>query len=179
MRIDKVSIGDNPPENLNVIIEVPTGGEPVKYEFDKASGALFVDRILHTPMRYPANYGFVPHTLSPDGDPLDALVIARSPFIPGCVVRARPIAVLNLEDEHGGDEKLICVPDDATFPYYAKVRERSDLPDIVFSQIEHFFTHYKDLEAEKWVRVGVWGGADEARQIVLEAIERAKTAAAA
>ena len=101
MRIDKIPTGDNPPESLNVIIEVPTGGEPVKYEFDKDSGALFVDRILHTPMRYPANYGFVPHTLSPDGDPLDALVISRSPFIPGCVVRARPIGVLNLEDEHG------------------------------------------------------------------------------
>ena len=132
MDISKISIGDNPPESLNVIIEVPTGGEPVKYEFDKASGALFVDRILHTPMRYPANYGFVPHTLSPDGDPLDALVIARSPFMPGSVVRARPIAVLNLEDEHGGDEKVICVPDTATFPYYTDVREKDDMPDIVF-----------------------------------------------
>ena len=116
MNIDLIPVGDNPPESLNVIIEVPVGGEPVKYEFDKKSGALFVDRILHTPMRYPANYGFVPHTLSPDGDPLDALVVARSPFVPGCVVRARPIGVLNLEDEHGGDEKLICVPVDTTFP---------------------------------------------------------------
>ena len=128
---------------------MPVGGEPVKYEFDKKSGALFVDRILHTPMRYPANYGFVPHTLSPDGDPLDALVIARSPFIPGCVVRARPIAVLNLEDEAGGDEKLVCVPVDTTFPYYTNVGERGDLPEIVMQQIEHFFTHYKDLEAEE------------------------------
>jgi inorganic pyrophosphatase len=176
MRIDKISVGDNPPESLNVIIEVPIGGEPVKYEFDKESGALFVDRILHTPMRYPANYGFVPHTLSPDGDPLDALVVARSPFIPGSVVRARPIAVLNLEDEHGGDEKLICVPVDSTFPYYAKVHDRNDLPDIVFKQIEHFFTHYKDLEAEKWVRVGTWGDANDARRITLEAIERSKEA---
>ena len=116
MRIDLIPVGDNPPESLNVVIEVPLGGEPEKYEFDKASGALFVDRILHTPMRYPANYGFIPHTLSDDGDPLDALVIARSPFVPGCVVRARPIGVLNLEDEHGGDEKLICVPVDSTFP---------------------------------------------------------------
>ena len=172
MNINFITVGNNPPENLNVIIEVPTGGEPVKYEFDKPSGALIVDRILHTPMRYPANYGFVPHTLSPDGDPLDALVVARSPFIPGCVVRARPIAVLNLEDEHGGDEKLICVPDDKTFPYYSNVKEMEDLPDIVFQQIEHFFTHYKDLEAEKWVRVGKWGNAAEARQIMLEAIER-------
>ncbi|WP_109809055.1 inorganic diphosphatase [Sphingosinithalassobacter portus] len=179
MRIDMVPVGDNPPHSLNVIIEVPIGGEPVKYEFDKSSGALFVDRILHTPMRYPANYGFVPHTLSPDGDPLDALVVARSPFIPGCVVRARPIAVLNLEDEHGGDEKLVCVPVDSTFPYYTKVEEMEDLPEIVFKQIEHFFTHYKDLEAEKWVRVGTWGGAKEAQQIVIEAIERAKQAKAA
>jgi inorganic pyrophosphatase len=178
MRIDMIPIGENPPESLNVIIEVPLGGEPVKYEFDKASGALFVDRILHTPMRYPANYGFVPHTLSPDGDPLDALVVARSPFVPGCVVRVRPIAVLNLEDEHGGDEKLICVPDDATFPYYANVIEKDDLPEIVFSQIEHFFTHYKDLEDEKWVRVGIWGGAAEAKRVTVEAIERAKAAKA-
>ena len=178
MRIEHIPTGDNPPESLNVIIEVPTGGEPVKYEFDKASGALFVDRILHTPMRYPANYGFVPHTLSPDGDPLDALVVARSPFIPGCVVRARPIAVLNLEDEHGGDEKLICVPVDTTFPYYSDVGETEDLPAIVLQQIEHFFTHYKDLEAEKWVRVGDWGDAAAARQIVIEAIERYQQAKA-
>lgn len=172
MRIEHIETGKNPPNNLNVIIEVPLGGEPVKYEFDKASGALFVDRILHTPMRYPANYGFVPHTLSDDGDPIDALVIARSPFVPGSVVRVRPIAVLHLEDEHGGDEKLVCVPDTATFPYYTDVREKEDLPDITFAQIEHFFTHYKDLEAEKWVRVGKWGNADEARRLTVEAIER-------
>jgi inorganic pyrophosphatase len=178
MRIDMIPVGKNPPESLNVIIEVPAGGEPVKYEFDKASGALFVDRILHTPMRYPANYGFVPHTLSPDGDPLDALVIARSPFVPGAVVAARPIAVLNLEDEAGGDEKLICVPDDSVFPYYSNVQEKDDLPGIVMEQIEHFFTHYKDLEKKKWVRVGVWGGAAEAHRITLEAIERYKQAGA-
>ena len=176
MNIEMIPVGDNPPESLNVIIEVPVGGEPVKYEFDKKSGALFVDRILHTPMRYPANYGFIPHTLSPDGDPLDALVIARSPFIPGSVVRVRPIAVLKLEDEAGGDEKLLTVPVDGTFPYYTDVDEREDLPKIVMQQIEHFFTHYKDLEEKKWVRIGTWGDAREARQIVLEAIERAKTA---
>ena len=179
MNIDLIPIGDNPPETLNVIIEVPVGGEPVKYEFDKKSGALFVDRILHTPMRYPANYGFVPHTLSPDGDPLDALVVARSPFIPGCVVRVRPIAVLKLEDEAGGDEKLLTVPVDGTFPYYEKVNESSDLPLIVMQQIEHFFTHYKDLEAKKWVRVGEWGDATEARRIIVEAIEAAKAQKAA
>ena len=174
MNIDLIPTGDNPPHELNVIIEVPVGGEPVKYEFDKKSGALFVDRILHTPMRYPANYGFVPHTLSPDGDPLDALVIARSPFIPGSVVRVRPIAVLKLEDEAGGDEKLITVPVDTTFPYYTDVGESSDLPSIVLAQIEHFFTHYKDLEPEKWVRIGSWGNAEEARQIVIAAIEAGK-----
>src|SRR4029453_11705479 len=113
------------------------GGRPVKYEFDKKSGALFVDRILHTPMRYPANYGFVPHTLSPDGDPLDALGVAPSPFLPGCVVRARPIAVLFLEDEAGGDEKLLTVPVDATFPYYSNVAAAEDLPEIVRQQVEH------------------------------------------
>jgi inorganic pyrophosphatase len=178
MNIDLIPAGDNPPESLNVIIEVPVGGEPVKYEFDKKSGALFVDRILHTPMRYPANYGFIPHTLSPDGDPLDALVVARSPFIPGCVVRARPIAVLFLEDEAGGDEKLLTVPVDETFPYYSNVDEHTDLPEIVKQQIEHFFTHYKDLEAKKWVRVGHWGDADDARRIVTEALARAADAAA-
>ena len=170
MNIDLIPVGDDPPHSLNCIIEVPVGGEPVKYEFDKKSGALFVDRILHTSMRYPANYGFIPHTLCGDGDPLDALVIARSPFVPGCVVRVRPIAVLTLEDEAGRDEKLLTVPVDATFPYYEAVDEREHLPAIVMQQIEHFFTHYKDLEPKKWVRVGKWGDADEARKVVLESI---------
>jgi len=175
MRIDLIPVGDDPPNSLlNVVIEVPVGGEPVKYEFDKASGALFVDRILHTSMRYPANYGFIPHTLSPDGDPLDALVVARSPFVPGCVVRVRPIAVLFLEDEAGGDEKLLTVPVDATFPYYTNVGEKGDLPEIIMQQIEHFFTHYKDLEPMKWVRVGKWGDADDARRVVMEAIDAGK-----
>ena len=178
MNIDLIPAGANPPHELNVIIEVPVGGEPVKYEFDKKSGALFVDRILHTPMRYPANYGFVPHTLSPDGDPLDALVVARSPFIPGCVVRVRPVAVLRLEDEAGGDEKLLTVPVDTTFPYYSNVDEMADLPEIVMQQIEHFFTHYKDLEPKKWVRIGKWGDAEEARQVIAEAIALAAAAKA-
>jgi inorganic pyrophosphatase len=176
MNIDLIPVGDNPPHSLNVIIEVPVGGEPVKYEFDKVSGAIWVDRILHTPMRYPANYGFVPHTLSEDGDPLDALVVARSPFIPGSVVRVRPIAILFLEDEAGGDEKLLTVPVDSTFPYYENVASHDDLPAIVRQQVEHFFTHYKDLEEQKWVRVGTWGDRDEAFRIINEAIERAKKA---
>ena len=174
MNIDLIPLGDDPPARANVIIEVPVGGEPVKYEFDKKSGAIFVDRILHTSMRYPTNYGFIPHTLSADGDPLDCMVVARSPFIPGCVVRARPIAVLHLEDEHGGDEKLLTVPVDTTFPYYAEVTTHEDLPEIVRLQVEHFFTHYKDLEPEKWVRVGRWGDADEAKRVLLEAVERVK-----
>lgn len=174
MNIDYISIGDDPPNSLNVIIEVPLGGEPIKYEMDKKSGAIFVDRILHTPMRYPTNYGFIPHTLSPDGDPLDAMVVARSPFIPGSVVRARPIAVLMLEDESGGDEKVLMVPVSKTFPYYDNVEKAEDLPSIVIQQIEHFFTHYKDLEKEKWVRVGIWGDCDEARRVIIESIERAK-----
>ncbi|MBA3675802.1 MAG: inorganic diphosphatase [Sphingosinicella sp.] len=179
MNIELIPIGDDPPNSVNVIIEVPVGGEPVKYEFDKKSGAIFVDRILHTPMRYPANYGFIPHTLSADGDPLDVMVVARSPFISGCVVRVRPIAVLLLEDESGGDEKILAVPVDTTFPYYEKVEEADDLPQIVKQQIEHFFTHYKDLEPEKWVRVGTWLGRAEAARIIVESIERAKQAKAA
>ena len=176
MNLDRVDSGRDVPNDFNVIIEIPMNADPIKYEVDKETGALFVDRILHTPMRYPANYGFVPHTLSPDGDPLDALVIARSPFIPGSVVRVRPIAVLLLEDEAGGDEKVLCVPVDTTFPYYQNVVEADDLPEIVMKQIEHFFTHYKDLEKTKWVRVGKWGDAEEAKRITIEAIERYEAA---
>ncbi|MCZ8326277.1 MAG: inorganic diphosphatase [Sphingomonadaceae bacterium] len=174
MRIDLIPAGDNPPEELNVLIEVPIGGEPVKYEFDKASGALFVDRILHTPMRYPANYGFVPHTMGEDGDPLDALVIARSPIMAGAVIKVRPVGVLLMEDDKGGDEKLVCVPLDSTFPYYREVVGHDDLPPIVTQQIEHFFQHYKDLEPGKWVKIKGWGDAAEAKRLIVEAMERAK-----
>ena len=176
MRIDLIPAGDDPPHSLNVVIEVPIGGEPVKYELDKASGALWVDRILHTPMRYPANYGFVPHTLGEDGDPLDALVVTRSPIVPGAVIRARPVGVLLMEDDKGGDEKLVCVPVDATFPYYREVAGHEDLPPIVTQQIEHFFQHYKDLEPGKWVRILGWGDAAKAREIINAAIERGKPA---
>ncbi len=176
MNYEKVPVGDNPPKSVNVLIEVPVGGEPVKYEFDKESGAIFVDRILHTSMRYPANYGFIPHTLGDDGDPLDCLVVARSPFVPGCIVKVRPIAVLILEDEAGGDEKILAVPDQNTFPYYESVTEGEDLPPIVRQQIEHFFTHYKDLEPEKWVRVGKWEGRERAEEIILHCMEQAKKA---
>ena len=174
MNLDLVPAGDDPPESINVVIEVPIGGEPVKYELDKKSGAIFVDRILHTSMRYPANYGFVPHTLGDDGDPLDCLVMARSPFMPGCVVRARPIAVLFLEDEAGGDEKILAVPDIKTSPYYQDISEGEHLPPIVMEQISHFFTHYKDLEPGKWVKISGWQGAEVARQEILKSIEAAK-----
>lgn len=176
MNLQLVPAGSNPPESVNVVIEVPIGGEPVKYELDKTSGAIFVDRILHTSMRYPANYGFIPHTLGEDGDPLDCLVMARWPFMPGCVVRARPIAVLFLEDEAGGDEKLLAVPEITTSPYYQDVSEGEHLPPIVLDQISHFFTHYKDLEPEKWTRVGHWGGRDDALQVIRDGLERAKKA---
>jgi len=173
MNIDLIPAGDDVPARINVIIEVPLGGEPVKYEFDKKSGAIFVDRILHTSMRYPANYGFVPHTLGEHGDPLDALVIARSPLIPGSVIRARPVGVLLMEDDKGGDEKLITVPVDSTFPYYADVDDLSDLPPIVTQQIEHFFSHYKDLEPGKWAKLNGWGNRETAERFIMEAIARA------
>jgi inorganic pyrophosphatase len=176
VNLELVPAGRNPPESINVVIEVPIGGEPVKYELDKTSGAIFVDRILHTAMRYPANYGFVPHTLGEDGDPLDCLVMARWPFMPGCVVRARPVAVLFLEDEAGGDEKLLAVPEVKTSPFYKDIHEGDDLPAIMRDQIAHFFTHYKDLEPEKWTRVGHWGGREDAIKVITDGLERAKRA---
>jgi inorganic pyrophosphatase len=174
VNLELIPAGSNPPESVNVLIEVPIGGEPIKYELDKLSGAVFVDRILHTSMRYPANYGFIPQTLGDDGDPLDCLVMARWPFMPGCVVRARPIAVLHLEDEAGGDEKILAVPEIKTSPYYADVMEGTDLPKIVLAQIEHFFTHYKDLEPEKWVRIGHWGDREDALAVIRKALLNAQ-----
>ncbi|MGI9414682.1 MAG: inorganic diphosphatase, partial [Hyphomicrobiales bacterium] len=175
MRIDMIPVGDNPPESLNVIIEVPTGGEPVKYEFDKDSGALFVDRILHTPMRYPANYGFVPHTLSDDGDPIDVLVAGRVPVVPGAVLRTRPVGVLLMKDEKGHDEKVLGVPVDELSPFYENISSYRDLPRVLIGQIEHFFDHYKDLEEDKWVEIVRWGGAEEALDMIRASIERHDT----
>ncbi len=172
MRIDAIPIGVNPPHDLNVVIECPLGGEPVKYELDKASGALFIDRILHTPMRYPCNYGFVPHTLADDGDPIDALIVARTPFMPGSIARVRPVGVLMMEDDGGGDAKLICVSVNKVYPYYDDVQEYSDLPKIVLDQIEHFFSHYKDLEPGKWVKCQGFEGKATAERLILESIER-------
>ena len=176
MRIDQIPIGVNPPHDVNVVIECPLGGEPVKYELDKASGALFVDRILHTAMRYPTNYGFIPHTLADDGDPIDALVVARTPFVPGCICRVRPVGVMMMEDDAGGDAKLLCVSVNKVHPYYNNVHEYTDLPDILLNQIEHFFSHYKDLEPGKWAKIDRVGHVEDARKVILDSIERAKAA---
>jgi inorganic pyrophosphatase len=173
MRIDAISIGNNPPDDVNVIIEVPVGGNPIKYELDKEAGTLVVDRFLYTPMAYPGNYGFVPHTLSEDGDPIDVLVCNTRQLVPGCVINVRPIGVLIMEDNAGQDEKVIAVPGHALTRRYDDVQNASDLPDITLQQIEHFFEHYKDLEPGKWVKIGGWRGADEARRLIAEAIERA------
>jgi inorganic pyrophosphatase len=178
MRIDAIPIGVAPPHDVNVVIECPLGGEPVKYELDKASGALFVDRILHTPMRYPCNYGFIPHTLAEDGDPIDALIVARTPFMPGSIARVRPVGVLMMEDDGGGDAKLICVSVNKVYPYYQDVHEYTDLPKIVLDQIEHFFTHYKDLEPGKWVKCQGFEGKATAERLVLESIARYNAAKA-
>lgn len=172
MRIDKITIGTNPPEDVNVIIEVPVGGEPVKYEMDKESGTMVVDRFLYTPMRYPGNYGFVPHTLSDDGDPIDVLVANERPIIPGAIINCRPIGVLKMEDEAGGDEKILAVPSGHLTKRYDSVRTYSDLPDITLSQIEHFFGHYKDLERGKWVKIVGWGDVDEAKEMISKAVQR-------
>lgn len=174
MRIEAIPIGVNPPEDVNVIIEVPHGGHPVKYEMDKASGAMFVDRFIHTAMQYPANYGFIPHTLSDDGDPVDVLVVSRIPVVPGAVVRARPIGVLIMYDEAGQDEKIIAVPVEKLNPYYKNTLNYTDLPEVYVQRVAHFFEHYKDLEKDKWVRIERWGDAAEARQIIMDAIEAAK-----
>jgi inorganic pyrophosphatase len=174
MRIDAIAIGQNPPHDVNVIIEVPTGGEPIKYEMDKAAGTLVVDRFLYTPMRYPGNYGFVPHTLSDDGDPIDVLVANTRPIIPGAVINARPIGVLKMQDDGGGDEKIIAVPTPKLTQRYAHVHNYTDLPQISLEQIQHFFQHYKDLEPGKWVKVLGWGDAAEAQRLIIEAIGRAR-----
>ena len=174
MRIDAISIGRNPPKEVNVIVEVPVGGEPIKYELDKAAGTLIVDRFLYTSMRYPGNYGFIPHTLSLDGDPCDVLIANQRGIVPGAVVAVRPVGVLKMQDEAGGDEKIIAVPVPRLTRRYENVHSYRDLPEITMQQIEHFFTHYKDLEVGKWVKLMGWGDADEAESMIVAAIERAK-----
>nr|WP_295464785.1 inorganic diphosphatase [Mesorhizobium sp.] len=176
MRIDAIPIGNNPPEDVNVIIEVPIGGQPIKYEMNKEAGTLFVDRFLYTPMAYPGNYGFVPHTLSGDGDPVDVLVCNTRELMPGCYINVRPIGVLIMEDNAGQDEKVIAVPMPKLTRRYEKVLNYTDLPEITLQQVEHFFSHYKDLEPGKWVKIGGWHDAAHARRMISEGIERAKKA---
>ncbi len=174
MRIDAIKIGNNPPEDVNVIVEVPVGGDPIKYEMDKEAGTLFVDRFLYTPMRYPGNYGFIPHTLSEDGDPCDVLVANTRPLIPGSYIAVRPIGVMMMQDEGGGDEKIIAVPVPKLTKRYENVHNYTDLPQITLDQIQHFFEHYKDLEPGKWVKLAGWGDAAKARQLIVEAMDRAR-----
>jgi inorganic pyrophosphatase len=176
LRIEAISIGADPPHEVNVIVEVPVGGEPIKYEMDKEAGTLVVDRFLYTSMRYPGNYGFIPHTLSGDGDPLDVLIANQRGIIPGAIVAVRPIGVLKMQDEAGVDEKVIGVPVPRLTRRYDQVKNYTDLPDITLKQIEHFFEHYKDLEEFKWVKALGWGAADEAKEIILQSIERARGA---
>ena len=174
MRIDAIAIGKNPPEDINVIIEVQIGGEPIKYEMDKEAGTLVVDRFLYTPMRYPGNYGFVPHTLSEDGDPIDVLIANTRPIVPGAVINVRPIGVLKMTDDGGGDEKIIAVPSPKLTQRYANVQNYDQLPQITIAQIQHFFEHYKDLEPGKWVKTMGWGDADVAKTFIRQAIARAE-----
>ena len=176
MNFDAISIGKNPPYEVNVVIEVPIGGEPIKYEMDKNAGALVVDRFLYTSMRYPGNYGFIPHTLSDDGDPCDVIVANTRAIIPGAVMSCKIVGVLLMEDEAGGDEKLLAVPSAKLTQRYAKIENVADLPEITLKQIEHFFAHYKDLEPNKWVKITRWGDAAEARSLVMAGVERAKGA---
>lgn len=173
MNVTQFSTGRNPPDDINVVIEIPQGSQ-VKYELDKETGALVVDRFLFTPMSYPAAYGFIPGTLADDGDPADALVLMPGSVVPGSVIRCRPIGVLHMVDEAGADEKLICVPHNKVHPLHAEVATVADLPHIVRETIKHFFETYKDLEPDKWVKVGDWGSLEDARQIIVKAIMAAK-----
>jgi inorganic pyrophosphatase len=175
MNLAALSIGVDPPHEVNVVVEVPIGGEPIKYEMDKASGALVVDRFLYTSMRYPGNYGFIPHTLSGDGDPCDVVVANTRAVVPGAIMSCRIVGVLVMEDEAGGDEKLIAVPGSKLTARYDHILEYTDLPAITLEQIEHFFAHYKDLEPGKWVKIKRWGDETLAHAVVLAGIERAKS----
>ena len=171
MNLDRVSSGDNVPNEINVIIEIPAHSDPVKYELDKETGAMFVDRFMSTAMHYPCNYGYVPHTLSKDGDPVDVLVLTPYPLIPGSVIKCRPVGVLMMTDESGDDAKILAVPVDKLCKSYRRVESFRDLPEDMLSRIAHFFEHYKDLDEGKWVRVGGWAGLDEAKAEILDSVK--------
>ncbi len=179
MSLHLVTPGAKAPEEFNVIIEIPMNADPIKYEVDKQSGALFVDRFMTTAMHYPCNYGYVPQTLSDDGDPVDVLVITPFPLTPGVVVTCRPIGILKMEDEAGGDAKLLAVPTTKILPIYDHWKKPEDINQMRLKAIQHFFEHYKDLEAGKWVKVQGWDGPEAARQEILSGIESYRKAAAA
>lgn len=172
MDMDKIAVGKDVPESVNVIIEIPAEASPVKYEVDKDSGALMVDRFMSAPMFYPANYGFVPHTLSDDGDPVDVLVVTPMPLVHGCMIPARPVGILKMSDEAGEDAKIIAVPAGKLSPEYKNITSYKQLPELLIQQIQHFFEHYKELEPGKWVKVDAWGDADEAKQEILASVKR-------
>jgi inorganic pyrophosphatase len=176
MGLDLVATGRDVPEEINVVVEIPKDADPVKYEVDKESGAIFVDRVLSTPMRYPCNYGYIPHTLSGDGDPADVLVMIPLPLIAGSVIRCRPIGVLNMTDESGEDTKIVAVPIEKVFAGYAHIRNIDDMPVHWRERIAHFFEHYKDLDKGKWVKVSGWGDAQAARAEISESVERYRSA---
>jgi len=169
MSFDKIPAGKDLPNDIYVVIEIPANSTPIKYEIDKDADALFVDRFMATPMFYPCNYGYIPQTLGEDGDPLDVLVVTPYPVVPGSVIRARPVGVLNMSDESGQDAKVIAVPHDKLTALYKGVKEYTDLPELLLKQIQHFFENYKDLEPGKWVKVDNWQGADAAREAIVKA----------
>jgi len=172
MNLDKVSSGRDVPNDINVIIEIPMHGEPIKYEVDKETGAMFVDRFMSTAMHYPCNYGYVPHTLSEDGDPVDVLVVTPVALITGVVVRCRPLGMLKMTDEAGIDAKIIAVPVDKLCALYKDMQKPEDFPAMMLNQISHFFEHYKDLEPNKWVKVEGWVGADAAKAEIMAGVQR-------
>lgn len=174
MSYNNIPPGKDAPNDIYVVIEIPTNSDPIKYEVDKDSDALFVDRFLGTPMFYPANYGYIPNTLSEDGDAADVMVVTPYPVVAGSVIRCRPVGMLRMEDESGIDAKIVAVPHEKLTPIYKNVQEHTDLPELLLKQMEHFFTHYKDLEPGKWVKISGWGGSDEAKQEILKSIEAAK-----
>ncbi|OGV71465.1 MAG: inorganic pyrophosphatase [Methylophilales bacterium RIFCSPHIGHO2_02_FULL_57_10] len=174
MSLMRVPVGKDIPNDFNVIIEIPMRGEPIKYEVDKESGALFVDRFMTTTMYYPCNYGYIPHTLSEDGDPVDVLVVTPIPVQPGVVIRCRPIGMLRMEDEAGIDAKVLAMPHPKVCGLYNEIESYLDIPDWRLAPISHFFEHYKDLDAGKWVRVDGWVGVEEAKQEILAGVKRYK-----
>ena len=176
MNLDRVDSGRDIPNDFNVIIEIPMNADPIKYEVDKETGALFVDRFMMTSMHYPWNYGYIPHTIADDGDPVDVLVITPYPITVGAVVRCRPLGVLKMDDEAGGDSKLLAVPIDKVLPIYSHWKKHDDINPIRLQQIQHFFEHYKDLEKGKWVKVLGWGGPEDAATEIVDGLERFRSA---